>query len=105
MSQPDVTVVRIVPQPGRTAAILEVMQDLVPVVHEEDGCILYTLNVEGNGDIWFVEKWASRAAADFHGQHSSILPELMERTSPLMQGPPEIHSLVPFPIGGPKGAL
>jgi len=105
MPEPDVTVVRVVPEPGRTEAILEVMREVVPIIHGEDGNLLYTVNVEANGDIWFVEKWASRAQADFHGQHSSVLPILVERTGALMQGPPEIHSLIPFPIGGAKGAL
>ncbi len=101
----DVTVVRVVPKPDQTDAVLEVMREIVPIVHGEDGNLLYTVNVEGNGDIWFVEKWESRAKADHHGANSSVLPILVERTSHLMQGPPEIHSLVPFPIGGAKGAL
>lgn len=105
MPDPDVTVVRVVPQPGQTEAVLEVMREVVPIIHGEDGCLLYTVNVEANGDIWFVEKWESREHADRHGATSSVLPILAERTSHLMQGPPEIHSLVPFPIGGAKGAL
>ncbi|OJX64475.1 MAG: hypothetical protein BGO95_08330 [Micrococcales bacterium 73-13] len=105
MPQPDVTVVRVVPQPGRTEAVLAVMREVVPIIHEEDGNLLYTVNVEANGDIWFVEKWASREHADRHGRESSVIPILVERTTHLMQGPPEIHSLVPVPIGGAKGAL
>ncbi len=63
------------------------------------------MNGEGNGDMWFFEKWESREQADFHGAQSTVLPILIEKTSQLMQGPPEIHSLVPFQIGGAKGAL
>jgi quinol monooxygenase YgiN len=102
---PDVTIVRIVPLPGQTDAILAVLRDIVPMVHAEDGCLVYTVNAEANGELWFVEKWASRAHADHHGQHSAVLPILAERASPLMAAPPEIHSLVPVPIGGAKGAL
>ncbi len=105
MPDPDVTVVRVVPKPGQTEAVLEVMREVVPIVHGEDGNLLYTVNVEANGDIWFVEKWESRAKADFHGAQSPVLPILVEKTSHLMQGPPEINSLVPVPIGGAKGAL
>ena len=40
MPQPDVTVVRVVPQPGRTEAVLAVMREVVPIIHEEDGNLL-----------------------------------------------------------------
>ncbi len=105
MPDPDVTVVRVVPKPGQTEAVLEVMREVVPIVHGEDGNLLYTVNVEANGDIWFVEKWESRELADRHGTTSPVLPILAERTRDLMAGPPEIHSLIPHPIGGAKGAL
>jgi quinol monooxygenase YgiN len=85
--------------------VLEVLKELVPIVHDEPGCERYALNVHENGDIYFVEKWASAELAGQHGQSSPILPALAERASPLLVGVPEITVLSPVPAGGPKGAL
>ncbi|HWK19237.1 MAG TPA: putative quinol monooxygenase [Microbacteriaceae bacterium] len=105
MSEVVVMIVRAVPQPGQTQAVLEVLQELVPIVHDEPGCELYSLHVHDDGDIYFIEKWASAELAQQHGQSSPILPALAERASPLLQGPPEITVLTPAPAGGAKGAL
>ena len=102
---PSVAVVRVVPKPGQTEAVLEVMREVVPIVHGEDGCLLYSVNVHENGDIYFIEKWESLEHSERHGQSSPVLPILIEKTTPLLAGPPEITNLKPFPIGGAKGAL
>jgi len=100
-----VNLVRAVPKPGQTQAVLDVLRELVPIVHEEQGCELYALHERADGEIWFVEKWASAEDAARHGASSSILPILAERTSPLLTGIPEIIELAPVPAGGGKGAL
>lgn len=105
MSEPVVVVVRAVPKPGETRAVLDVLAELVPIVHEEDGCELYSLHVHEGGDIYFIEKWSSLEASRRHGESSAILPILAERASPLLTGMPEIVALTPVPAGGAKGAL
>ncbi len=105
MSEPVVMIVRCIPKPGATEAVLEVMREIVPIVHDEEGCLRYTVNVHENGDIYFIEQWESLALSNQHGQTSSVLPILQERTTPLLAGIPEIIALTPVPIGGAKGAL
>lgn len=105
MSDPIVLVVRAVPKPGQAEAVLEVLKTLVPIVHDEAGCELYSLHVQENGDIYFIEKWASVEDAERHATGSAILPVLAEQATPLLTGIPEIISLTPVPIGGGKGAL
>jgi len=98
-------IVRVVPKPGQSAAVLAVLEELVPIVHEEEGCERYSLNVQDNGDIYFIERWASAADAERHGTSSSILPTLGEKATPLLERMPEIITLTPHPVGGPKGAI
>jgi len=105
MSEPAVMIVRAVPKPGQTQAVLDVLKEVVPTIHGEDGCELYSLHVHENGDIYFIEKWSSLELSQQHGRSSSVLPILAERTTPLLEGMPEIIALTPVPVGGAKGAL
>lgn len=105
MSEAVVMVVRAVPKPGKTQALLEVLRELVPIVHEEDGCELYSLHVDEGGDVVFIEKWASQEHADRHSSSSPVLPALAERASPLLEAAPTITVLAPVPTGGAKGSL
>lgn len=105
MSEPVVMIVRAIPKPGQTQALLDVLTELVPIVHDEEGCEVYSLNVHENGDIYFIEKWSSLELSQKHSQSSAILPALAERASPLLEGTPEIIALTPVPAGGTKGAL
>ncbi len=105
MSEPAVAVVRCIPKPGQTEAVLEVLREIVPIVHDEEGCELYSIHLQGNGDIYIIEKWTSLADSERHGNASAVLPILQARTTPLMTGIPEIIMLTPVPIGGAKGAI
>ena len=105
MSEAVVMVVRAIPRPGQSEAVLELLKELVPIVHDEEGCERYTLNLHENGDIYFIERWSSAVDAERHGTSSSILPVLTERATPLLEGIPEIIALAPVPAGGPKGVI
>ncbi len=105
MSEPVVMVVRCIPKPGQTEAVLDVLREIVPIVHDEEGCLRYSVNVHENGDVYIIEKWSSYALSEQLGNSSAVLPILQERTTPLLTGIPEIVALTPVPIGGVKGAL
>lgn len=105
MSEPVVLVVRAVPKPGRTEDVLAVLREVVPLVHDEPGVLLYSIHRHENGDIYFIEKWASAEDAERHATASPVLPTLQEKASPLLESIPEIITLSPLAIGGPKGAI
>jgi quinol monooxygenase YgiN len=103
---PVIVIARAVPLPGRGPEVIDILSDLIPRVHEEPGCILYTLNEADNGDLVFIEKWATQADADVHGTTSPILAVLAEKVSPLVVGVPHIETHRAVPFGDPaKGAL
>lgn len=105
MSEPVVMVVRCVPKPGQREALLEVLREIVPMVHDEEGCELYSINAHEGGELYIIEKWSSPAFSAQHGNSSAVLPILQERATPLLASIPEVIELTPVPIGGPKGAL
>ena len=102
---PIIVIATATPLPGKTDEVIAGLSELIPVVHDEPGCILYTLNRAENGDVVFIEKWASQADSDHHGATSSIMPTLIANVSPLLVGPPVVVTHRPVPLGGPKGAL
>lgn len=105
MSEAAVMIVRAVPKPGQTQAVLDVLTEVLPMIHDEEGCELYALHVHENGDIYFIEKWSSAALAEQHGRSSAVIPILQERTTPLLEGLPEIIAVTPVVVSGAKGAL
>jgi len=106
MSEPVVVVATVRPRPGRLEEVVAILREVVGAVHEEPGCLLYSVNVGDDGSVVFVEKWASREDADRHGRESAVLPVLAERATPLLSGPPELVVLSPRPAGDPaKGAV
>ena len=105
LTDPIVVIATATPLPGKTDQVVEGLRELIPVVHDEPGCILYTINIAENGDVVFIEKWASQQDSDTHGATSSIMPTLIANVSPLLTGPPVVVTHRPVPLGGPKGAL
>jgi len=105
MRQNVVSIVRCTPKPGKTEEVLDVLREVAPSIHDEDGCLLYAIHVADDGDIWFVEKWEDLAAVERHATQSPVIPILQARTSPLLEGPPIVINTTAVPIGGAKGAI
>jgi quinol monooxygenase YgiN len=106
MTEPVIVIATATPLPGRSAQVVDTLRRLIPRVHAEPGCLLYTLNRAESGELVFIEKWASQADADRHALSSAIMPELVERVLPLLVGPPVVVAHHALPMGeGAQGAL
>lgn len=106
MSGPLVAIASFQALPGLAAEALSRLEPLIEMIHSEAGCELYALHEAEEGRFVLIEKWASQADADRHGQLSPVLPILAEKLTPLLTGPPEIVELHPHPIGSTgRGAL
>ncbi len=94
-----------VPAEGEREELLELLERTVVLVHEEEGCILYTLNEAPDGTILMIEKWASAELLDAHGGSPATLA-LKAAVFPLLASPLVVTRLVPIPAGhAVKGAL
>jgi quinol monooxygenase YgiN len=99
-----VVVAIITPNPGQLDALEAALKELVPAVHEEDGCELYALH-RGNDRIVFVEKWRDAEALRAHGSGTNT-KALGEKLSGLVAGTPDIQVLEAVPTGSTeKGAI
>ncbi|MET4639266.1 putative quinol monooxygenase [Mycetocola sp. 2940] len=106
MTDPVIVIATATPLPGRAAEIVDALGRLIPRVHAEPGCLLYTLNQAESGQLVFIEKWASQADADRHASSSAIMPELIEQVLPLLVGPPVVVAHSALPMGeAVKGTL
>jgi quinol monooxygenase YgiN len=99
-----VVVATITPLPEYREDVIAAFTAIIPQVHDEDGCELYTLNADADRLI-MVEKWASREALATHSQ-GAALAALNPTLAGKVAAPPEIIVLDPVPAGDPaKGQL
>ncbi|WCB93697.1 Putative monooxygenase YcnE [Baekduia alba] len=68
--------------------------------HGEEGCIAYALHEDTNQPARFVivEKWATQAALEAHGQ-ADHLKAMFAVVGPLLTEPPTIVFTQPLPVG------
>ena len=100
-----VLVATLTPEAGKMDEVEAVLKELIPAVHDEDGCEMYALH-RAKDKFVFVEKWRDGDALAAHAQGPSI-KALNERLAGLLAtGGGEILMLQPVPVGDPqKGAV
>ncbi len=85
-------------------ALVEALKELVPAVHEEEGCELYSLH-RGEDRVVFVEKWRDADALQAHRSGPSR-KATGEKLVGLIAGTPDVQVLEAVPTGDDtKGAL
>jgi quinol monooxygenase YgiN len=77
-------------------AVVAALEDIVPAVHEEDGCELYALH-QNNDKVVFVEKWRDLPALDVHRTGPNV-KALNEKLSGLV-AERDVQILDPVPLG------
>lgn len=97
-------VATIIPKPDQADAVEAVVTELIPGVHEEDGCELYALH-RGKDRFVLVEKWRDMDALAAHAAGPG-LKALNERLADLVASPPEGAVVEAVPAGDrAKGAI
>jgi len=97
-----VVVAHIRPLPEHLDAVREAFLEILPEVHAEPGCELYSLH-EAGGALVMIEKWESREALDTH-MTAPALTAIGPKLAGKITGAPEVEFLTPIPTGS-KGAL
>lgn len=99
-----VIVAIVTPKPDQIDAAAAVFTELIPQVHDEDGCERYALH-RSKDKLVMIEKWASGEAIAAHGK-GPALAELGQRLKDLTAEPMQLLMLDAVPAGDPvKGAL
>ena len=92
------------PKEGELEAVEAAMQEVIPLVHQEDGCEMYALHRWKNS-VMFIEKWRDDAALQAHSGGEAV-KGLNEKLKGKVDGRPEIRVLEPRPAGDPaKGQV
>ena len=96
------------PRPGRAAAVRAAFEQIIGDVHQEEGCLLYALQVSGEAGaetLHMVEKWTSREALQAHSE-GEPLQRLGRLLGDDLAQPTDVVVADPAPAGDPaKGAL
>jgi len=93
------------PAPDTTEALLAAMQHTIPLVHEEEGCQLYCIQMQPDGVIVMIEKWDSAELLQKHAD-GQIVVDFKAAIAGLMPAQPVVTTLTAIPIGDAvKGAL
>ncbi|MCC3763478.1 antibiotic biosynthesis monooxygenase [Glycomyces sp. TRM65418] len=76
-----------VPEPGDTAPVAEAFAAMRPLCLAEDGCVHWNAyqSVEDPGRFTLVERWASRAHWEAHGEGAAIQEIYLPRVLPRVE--------------------
>lgn len=86
------------PEPGRHDDLESALRSTMPAVHAEPGCLLYAIHDADDGTITMIEKWASVADLDAHGEGSAVAA-LSAAVDGLLTEPVTVVRMSPIPVG------
>ncbi len=101
---PEIKVIAIAKaKPGKEKALEQELLAVIPITHEEKGCIVYSLqkSVQEQGVYAMVERWDSQADLDRHLAAPHI-QRLFKNIADLVQAPPQLLVLETVPAGKPE---
>lgn len=92
------------PREGAFDQVKEILESVIPAVHEEPGCEFYALHEDTTGRLVFIEAWDSRALWINHTGLSAVAT-ITERTEGLLASEPDVVEMYGLPVGGVRGVL
>jgi quinol monooxygenase YgiN len=90
-----VTITRVVTEPGNTAAVLDLLREIVVLDEDEPGTLVQTIQTDyaDPAVIWLYEIWASSEALEAHRANGAVQ---RARLAPLISAPYEVHVCTPL---------
>jgi quinol monooxygenase YgiN len=103
---PEVIVVTavFVPLEGRRDELILELQRAIPLVHGEEGCILYAIHDSADGTIVMIEKWASEELLSAHAEGEPVA-RMRAAIDGLLAVPVTVTKLRPIAAGTPEQGL
>ncbi|MFE7630380.1 putative quinol monooxygenase [Kocuria sp. NPDC057446] len=87
-----------VPAAGSRDRLVEALQEAIPAVHEEPGCLLYAIHDAEDGSIVMIEKWSSAGDLAAHAEGSAVA-RLNTLVDGLIAEPVLVTTMAPLPAG------
>jgi quinol monooxygenase YgiN len=93
------------PATGSRDRLVDALQQAIPAVHEEQGCLLYAIHDAADGSIVMIEKWASDSDLAAHAEGPAVA-RLNNLVDGLTAKPVVVTTMAPLPAGThDQGAL
>lgn len=93
------------PLEGKADVVRVALDEAIPVVHGEPGCLLYAINEAPDGTIVMIEKWESAESLAVHAKAPAGVV-MRAALDGALASPIDVTVLTPLPVGDPiKGAL
>lgn len=90
-------IARVHPKPGRVQDVLDVYAEVVPLVHQEQGCELFAVHTDGES-VFLVERWATPADLQAHAK-GPVFAKTRTLIDGLVSGPADIWRVDNIPFG------
>ena len=100
---PVVVIAKLKPKPEHLDEVEQALAALVPEVHQEAGCDLYSVHRSAD-EFWFVEQWSDEAAVAGHDAGAPIQAFLQAIDGKLLE-PAMVVRLTPMQLGEPSKSL
>lgn len=85
--------------------VKSILTSIIPEVHEEPGCEIYSLHEDVQGRLVFVESWTSKDLWEQHKGHSTV-ERILALTKPHLAREVEVIEMYSVPAGkSDKGLL
>jgi quinol monooxygenase YgiN len=93
------------PKPEHFESVRQLLLNVIPEVHQEEGCDFYTLNESVTGELIFIEAWDSRALWIKHNGQSTVA-RVNEGVEGKLLKPVDVKEMYSLPAGDAfKGVL
>jgi quinol monooxygenase YgiN len=86
------------PLDGHREQLVSALQEAIPAVHEEDGCLLYAIHDAADGTITMIEKWMSAELLAAHAAGPAVAA-LDAAVGPHLAQPTTVTTMEPIPAG------
>jgi len=98
MSTPCIVIATFTPVEGKTDDVIAVFEDVIPDVHQEEGCELYALHQEVTGHLVLVEKWTSRELWRIHSGADTVT-RIQAGLAGLLEGEADVREMYGRAVG------
>ncbi|MET3932183.1 putative quinol monooxygenase [Arthrobacter sp. OAP107] len=93
------------PRDGKKEQLAKALQESIPAVHAEEGCLLYAIHDAADGTITMIEKWTSPELLGAHAKGPAVAA-LDAAVDPLIDSPTTVTTMTPINAGtDTQGAL
>jgi quinol monooxygenase YgiN len=86
------------PLDGHREQLVSALQEAIPAVHEEDGCLLYAIHDAADGTITMIEKWETSESLQAHADGPAVA-QLEKLVGPHVAAPTTVTTMAPIEAG------